>query len=48
VPLDAAHLLAATLPDAELQVLPGCGHVPTLTQPAMVADAISEFFQRRR
>ena len=43
VPLDAAKALVAALPRATLQVLPGCGHVPTLTQPKQVADAIRAF-----
>ncbi len=47
VPLDAGKALAAALPDSELQVLEGCGHVPTLTQPKKVADAIRAFLKRR-
>lgn len=47
VPIEAGKALAAALPDAELQVLEGCGHVPTLTQPRKVARAIREFLQRR-
>ena len=37
----------AALPDSEMQVLEGCGHVPTLTQPNVVADAMRAFLQRR-
>jgi pimeloyl-ACP methyl ester carboxylesterase len=47
VPLESGQALAASLPDAELQVLQGCGHVPTLTQPRQVAGAIRAFLQRR-
>ena len=47
VPLESGKALAAALPDAEIQVLEGCGHVPTLTQPGKVADAIRGFLQRR-
>lgn len=47
VPLDVGRALAAGLPDAEFQVLEGCGHVPTLTQPKKVADAIRAFLRRR-
>lgn len=43
VPMAAAHWLANTLPQAQLTVLPGAGHVPTLTQPAAVAAAIARF-----
>jgi pimeloyl-ACP methyl ester carboxylesterase len=47
VPLEAGKALAAALVDAELQVLEGCGHVPTLTQPKKVADAMRAFLGRR-
>ena len=47
VPLESARALAAALPDSEIQVLQGCGHVPTLTQPKKVADAIRAFLQQR-
>lgn len=46
VPLEAGRTLASALANAELQVLEGCGHVPTLTQPKKVADAIRAFLQR--
>lgn len=46
VPLDAARALAAALPRSELHVLPGCGHVPTLTRPKDVARAMRSFLQR--
>lgn len=44
VPPADAHRLAATLPDSRLVMLPGAGHVPTLTRPAAVAEAIDAFF----
>lgn len=47
VPLDVGKALAAALPDCELQILEGCGHVPTMTQPEKVADAIRHFLKRR-
>lgn len=47
VPLESARALAAALPDCEFQVLEGCGHVPTLTQPKRVADAMRAFLRRR-
>lgn len=47
VPIESGRALAATLADAEFQVLEGCGHVPTLTQPKMVAEAMRAFLRRR-
>ena len=47
VPLESARALAAALSDSEIQVLEGCGHVPTLTQPKKVANAMRAFLQRR-
>ncbi len=47
VPLESGRALAAALPDSELHVLQGCGHVPSLTQPKKVADAMRAFLQRR-
>jgi pimeloyl-ACP methyl ester carboxylesterase len=44
VPLADAEWLAAQLPDATLHVLPGAGHVPTLTHPAEVAAIIDAAF----
>ena len=41
VPVAAAQWLAQTLPNAELVVLPGAGHVPTMTRPdAVVAEIV--------
>lgn len=45
VPQSAARRLAAALPHARLQLLEGAGHVPTMTRPAEVAQAINAFFQ---
>lgn len=45
VPVDAAHRLAGMLPHAKLTVLPGAGHVPTMTHPLEVAREISNFFK---
>ena len=48
VPLESGRALAAALPSAEILVLEGCGHVPTLTQPKKVADAIRGFLQHSK
>ena len=47
VPLEAGRALAASLINAEFRVLEGCGHVPTLTEPKRVADAIRSFLRNR-
>lgn len=44
VPPEAAHTLAQALPNSKLITMPGVGHVPTLTRPAEVAQAIKGFF----
>ncbi len=44
VPLEDAHRLAQSLPHARLTVLPGAGHVPTMTHPVEVAHAIAGFW----
>lgn len=46
VPLASAQALAGAIGGAELQVLDGAGHVPTLTRPAQVAQAMAEFLRR--
>jgi pimeloyl-ACP methyl ester carboxylesterase len=43
VPLDLGRALAATLQNARLQVLAQSGHVPTLTCPELVVQAIRDF-----
>jgi pimeloyl-ACP methyl ester carboxylesterase len=44
VPVAQAHMLASRLGDARLVVLDEAGHVPTLTRPRQVAEAIDAFF----
>lgn len=44
VPVAAAEELCRRLPKAELKVIAGAGHVPTMTRPREVADAINFFF----
>ena len=47
VPLAAARHAAAALPDGELVVLPGAGHVPTMTRPGAVVAAIDDWARRK-
>ncbi|MCB0080124.1 MAG: alpha/beta hydrolase [Caldilineaceae bacterium] len=44
VPVQAAQGLAKTLPNAKLVLLPGAGHVPTMTRPVEIAQEIINFF----
>lgn len=46
VPVQSSRLLATRLPNAELHVLPGLGHVPICTAPAQMAALIDSFGQR--
>jgi 3-oxoadipate enol-lactonase len=43
IPAAAARLVADAIPDSELVVIPGAGHVPTLTKPAEVVAAIESW-----
>lgn len=43
IPVQAAELMAGVIPEAELVVLPDTGHVPTLTRPQEVVDAIDRW-----
>ncbi|MBK9053606.1 MAG: alpha/beta hydrolase [Chloroflexi bacterium] len=44
VPLGDAQWLADQIPGSYLHVLPGAGHVPTMTRPREIAAAINQFF----
>jgi pimeloyl-ACP methyl ester carboxylesterase len=44
--LESAEWLVDTLPNAKLEVIHGAGHVPIMTFPHQVADAIDHFFAR--
>ncbi len=48
IPVAAAEMMAATLPDATLVRLARTGHVPTLTRPADVVAAIDGWWQHAR
>jgi pyruvate dehydrogenase E2 component (dihydrolipoamide acetyltransferase)/4,5:9,10-diseco-3-hydroxy-5,9,17-trioxoandrosta-1(10),2-diene-4-oate hydrolase len=43
-PVDRAHRFAALLPDARVEILSGCGHVPQLDCPDRVNDHLQGFF----
>jgi pimeloyl-ACP methyl ester carboxylesterase len=43
-PVASSEKLAALLPNAKLQIIEGAGHVPTVTRPDVVAEAIDGFF----
>lgn len=44
VPVSEARQLSEILPHAKLSVLPGAGHVPTITRPQEIANEIMNFF----
>jgi len=44
VPVQAAHYVAGVIPGATLEVLPGAGHVPSVTQPTRLVDAIERWW----
>lgn len=44
-PPSASEWLAAHMPNAQLQIIPDAGHVPTMTHPHLVAQAILSFFE---
>ncbi|MEM9133644.1 MAG: alpha/beta fold hydrolase [Actinomycetota bacterium] len=43
IPVANGHLLASRIPDAELQVLPGAGHLFVFLKPEEVADRLRRF-----
>ena len=45
VPLEHAQQLAESIPNAELVIFEDAGHVPSMTRPSAVADAISAFLE---
>ncbi|BCB25414.1 pimeloyl-[acyl-carrier protein] methyl ester esterase [Sulfurimicrobium lacus] len=44
VPADAARWLAAQVPDARLNIIPGCAHAPFLSHPKVFMQEAREFF----
>lgn len=47
VPEAVGKYMAALLPDAELAVLPGVGHLPMRTQPELFNRTVEDFLRRR-
>lgn len=47
VPIDVGRAVAQAVPDSELVILPGAGHVPTMTHPDDVVAAIEDWAARR-
>jgi pimeloyl-ACP methyl ester carboxylesterase len=47
-PLEHAREIAHLLPDAELQLVPGTGHLPTLEQPARVLERLLPWLAAQR
>jgi pimeloyl-ACP methyl ester carboxylesterase len=45
VPVQNGHLLCERIPNAQLVVLNGCGHMPHLERPVESARAIREFLR---
>lgn len=43
LPLASSQWLAQNLPNAQLKIISGAGHVPIMTRPTEVADAIQKF-----
>jgi 3-oxoadipate enol-lactonase len=42
-PPPMSHELAALLPQAHLEIIPGCAHVPQLQSPRLFLDVIGDF-----
>ena len=44
IPIESSRALAQLIPDSQIVELDGCGHVPTMTRPREVYEAISSRF----
>jgi 3-oxoadipate enol-lactonase len=42
-PPPMSHELAGLLPQAHLEIIPGCAHVPQLQSPKLFLDVIADF-----
>jgi 3-oxoadipate enol-lactonase len=38
-----SHELVASLPQADLKIIPGCAHVPQLQSPALFLEMLADF-----
>jgi pimeloyl-ACP methyl ester carboxylesterase len=47
IPVDRAHRLAATIPGARLELVPGAGHLIQLDQPAALATSLHRWLAQR-
>ena len=47
-PPPMSHELASLLPQAHLEIIPGCAHVPQLQSPAVFLDAIGDFLSEAK
>lgn len=48
VPVNASEWLSSQIPDCHLHVFKDTGHVPTVTRPQEVAEAINRYFEHRQ
>lgn len=46
IPLSCARAIAAAIQKADLNVIPGCGHLPPIEKPQAVADLLRELVER--
>ena len=47
VPLEHSEEIASGIPDAQLRIIEGSGHLPTMEHPAQVSEALISWLQRR-
>lgn len=45
IPYAEAQAMAASIPDAELVIVPGAGHMPNMEQPDVFNDAVRDFLE---
>lgn len=47
LPLESSRWLVSKIPECQFRVIHDAGHVPTVTRPDEVVDAINQYFQDR-